>query len=88
MSLRKTETCLKQFSTKNLLSSSPSSTTDTWRMFSKVSESGSLVAVVPHAGRRPRGNRTVLEEGGEEEGGEEVGGEEVGGEEGKKEVEE
>ena len=83
MSLRKTEICLKQFSTKNLLSSSPSSTTDTWRMFSKVSESGSLVAVVPHAGRRPRGNRTVLEEGGEEEGGEEEGGEE-----GKKEVEE
>ena len=83
MSLRKTETYQKQFGTKNLLSSSPSSTTDTWRMFSKVSESGSLVAVVPHAGRRPCGNRTVLEEGGEEEGGEEKGGEE-----GKKEVEE
>ena len=36
----------------------------------KVSESSSLVAVVPHAGRRPCGNRAVLEEkGGEEEEG-------------------
>ena len=67
---------------------SPSSTTDAWGVISKVFESGSLVGVVPHVGRRLRRNRVVLEgEGGggreERRGGGGGGGKREGEEEGR-----